>query len=44
MFQEFILILMLASSQIVNDYFSSPLATEQRVGVAKLATGVTRDV
>ena len=32
--------LALASSQTANGYFSSPLATEQRAGVAKLAAGV----
>ena len=34
--------LALASSQIANGYLVPPLATEQRVGIAKLATGVSR--
>ena len=34
--------LALASSQVANGYLVSPLATEQRAGVAKLATGVCR--
>ena len=33
--------LALASSQIANGYLVSPLATEQRAGVAKLATGAS---
>ena len=36
--------LALASNQIANGYLVSPLATEQRAGVAKLATGVSRGV
>ena len=36
--------LALASSQIANGYLVSSLATEQRMGVAKLATGVSRGV
>ena len=33
--------LALASSRIANGYLISPLATEKRAGVAKLATGVS---
>ena len=36
--------LALASSQIANGYLVSSLATEQRAGVAKLATGVSGGV
>ena len=36
--------LALASSQVANGYQASPLATEQRAGVAKLATGVCRSM
>ena len=36
--------LALASSQVANGYQDSPLATEQRAGVAKLATGVCRSM
>ena len=36
--------LALASSQVANGYLVSPLATEQRAGVAKLATRVFRSV
>ena len=34
--------LALASSQIANGYLASPLATEKKAGLAKLATGVSR--
>ena len=36
--------LALACSQVANGHLVSPLATEQRAGVAKLATGVSRSV
>ena len=38
---DYTAVLALVGSQIANGYLVSPLATEQRVGVAKLATGVS---